>query len=443
MKKLILTAALLSSLVAPVGAQTGMDGDTLVLSGPGGQLRVAGYEVDVDQVRFSEAGATILSGATLTRPGRDGHVLIRQVEIPETGLLSRIFKPTSDCNLAEATSGTILASDIRFRPDSDLGVPGGREEVQIPVLVIEVAHIGCSWRMTAMADGLVISGVDGSRIDIDTIDARLRFSGPALKKVDARVDMIGMGLIGAEGPGGLRSKEVGFSFSGDLSDDGIFSLIRSDAPLKDLISAASDSVNRLGLYVRGFEMVPDLFLPERDLTRLGIVGYPPISGDAEIAASMEFGAFRVRGASDLSGIVRGEISLSGSLPGPGGVGIPDAIAGSVPVPAELIGVSLERATIRYEDLGLDEIIEHLTGRPVATLATDLIGSRVDRVSARLPGGLEATVTAAWDGVMGILQDGSGSAGLRPEQPFSLIDFAVSGMMGPKMAASRTGAWREN
>lgn len=158
---------------------------------------------------------------------------------------------------------------------------------------------------------------------------------------------------------------------------------------------------------------------------------------------MERGAFRVRGSADMTGIVRGEMDLSGSLPRPGGVSVPDAIAGSVPVPAELIGMTLERATIRYEDLGADGIIEHMTGRPVAALATDLIGPRVERVSTRLPGGLGATVTAAWDGVMGILRDGNGSAGLRPEQPFSLIEFAVSGMMGPTMAASRTGAWREN
>jgi hypothetical protein len=443
MRRLILTAAFLTSLAAPVAAQTGADGDTLVLSGPGGQLRVVGYEVDVDQVRFSEAGVTILSGATLTRPGRDGHVLIRQVEIPETGLLARILTPISECDPTEAASGAILAREVRFRPDSDLGVPGGREEIRVPVMEIEMSRIGCSWRMTGVADGVVISGVDGSRIDIDTVETRMRLSGRSLEEVDARVDLIGMALTGADRPGGLMSEEVGFSFSGDLSDDGIFSLIRSDAPLKDLISAASDSVTRFGFYVRGFEMVPDLFLPERDLTRLGIAGYPPISGDAEIAASMEFGSFRVRGASDLSGIVRGELDLSGSLPQPGGVSVPDAIAGSVPVPAELIGVSLERATIRYEDLGADGVIEHLTGRPVATLATDLIGSRVDRVSGRLPGGLPATVAAAWDGILGILRDGSGSAGLRPEQPFSLIELAVSGMMGPTMAASRTGAWREN
>ena len=443
MRKLILTAALLPSLAAPVAAQTAADGDRLVLSDQGGQLRVAGYEVDVDQVRFSEAGAMILSGATLTRPGRDGHVLIRQVEIPETGLLSRLLKPASECDPTEAASGTILARDVRFRPDSDLGVPGGREEVRVPVMEIEASRIGCSWRMSALADGVVISGVDGSRIDIDTVETRMRLSGPDLKEVDARVDLIGMALTGAEGPGGLRSQEVGFSFSGDLSDSGVFGLVRSGAPLAELISVASEGVTRAGFYMRGFELVPDLFLPERDLTRLGLTGHPPISGDTEIAVSMERGAFRVRGSADMTGIVRGEMDLSGSLPRPGGVSVPDAIAGSVPVPAELIGITLERATIRYEDLGADGIIEHMTGRPVAALATDLIGPRVERVSTRLPGGLGATVTAAWDGVMGILRDGNGSAGLRPEQPFSLIEFAVSGMMGPTMAASRTGAWREN
>lgn len=443
MRRLTLAAALLPSLAAPVTAQTGADGDSLVLSGPGGQLRVAGYEVDVDQVRFSDAGATILSGATLTRPGRDGHVLIRQVEVPETGLLARILTPISECDPAEAASGTVLARDVRFRPDSDLGVPGGREEVRVPVMEIEMSRIGCSWRMTGVADGVVISGVDGSRIDIDTVETRLRLSGPTLEEVDARVDLIGLALTGVEGPVGLRSDEVGFSFSGDLSDSGLVSLVRSDAPLAELITAAADSAIRSGFYMRGFELVPDLFLPERDLTRLGLTGHPPISGDTEIAVSMERGAFRVRGSADMTGIVRGEMDLSGSLPQPGGVSVPDAIAGSVPVPAELIGVSLERATIRYEDLGADGIIEHLTGRPVAELATDLIGPRVERASSRLPGGLGATVTAAWDGVMGILRDGNGSAGLRPEQPFSLIEFAVSGMLGPTMAASRTGAWREN
>lgn len=442
MRKLTLAAALMPALASPVSAQ-GDDAERLILNGGGGRLLVAGYEVDVDRVRLTEGGGSVLSGATLTRPGRDGHVLIRQIEVPDTGLLAQILNPGADCDPTEALSGTVLARDVRFRPDSDLGVTGGREEVRVPVLTIETARIGCSWRMTGVADGVVISGVDGSRIDVDTVETRVRASGPELEQVDLRVDLIGLGLTGAYGPGGLRAEGVGFSLTADLSEGGLVSAVRAGAPTGELITLASGSVTRGGAYLRGFELVPDLFLPERDLDRLGLEGEPPVTGDAEIALSVETGGFRVRGSSDLSGIVRGELDLSGSLPRPGGVSVPDAIAASVPVPAELIGVSLERVTLRYEDLGAGRIVEHLTGRPVGALAADLVGSRVDRVSARLPGGLPATVGAAWGAVIGILEAGRGAAGLRPDAPFSLIELAVSGMMGPAMAASRTGAWREN
>jgi hypothetical protein len=209
------------------------------------------------------------------------------------------------------------------------------------------------------------------------------------------------------------------------------------------MAVATGSVTRGGVYMRGFELVPDLFLPERDLQHLGLEGVDPVIGDAELAISVELGDFRVRGSSDLSGLVRGDLDISGALPETGGVSVPDAIAGSIPVPAELVGVSLDRVTVRYEDLGAAGIVEHLTGRTVEALASDLVGTRVDRVSARLPGGLPATVGAGWGAMMGILREGSGAVGLRPEQPFSLLELAVTGMMGPAMAAGRTGAWREN
>lgn len=440
MRRLTLAAALLPVLAVPAAAQTG-EGQ-LVLSGEGGQLGIAGYEIDVDQVRLPDAGGAVLSGATLTRPGRDGHVLIRQVEVPDTGLLAQILAPASECDPAQAASGTILARDVRFRPDSDLGVAGGQEEIRIPLMTIETARIGCSWRMTGLADGVVISGVDGSRIDIMTLETRVRMSGPDLEELDARVDLFGLSLTGAEGPGGLRAEELGVSVTADLSEEGLFALMGSGAPLPEIMAVATGSVTRGGIYMRGLELVPDLFLPERDLQRLGLENGRVVSGDAELAASVEMGDFRLRGSSDLSGLVRGSLDVSGALPEAGGMSVPDAIAGSVPVPAELIGVSLDRVSVRYEDLGAAGVVEHLTGRTVDALAGELIGARLDRVSARLPGGLSATVGAGWGAIMELLRDG-GAAGLRPDQPFSLLELAVSGMMGPTMAAGRTGAWREN
>lgn len=437
MRRLTYAAALLPVLAVPAASQTG-DGQ-LVLSGQAGQLSIAGYEIDVDQVRLPDAGGAVLSGATLTRPGRDGHVLIRQIEFPDTGLLSQILAPASECDPTEAASGTVLARDVRFRPDSDLGVTGGQEEIRIPLVTIETARISCSWRMTGLADGVVISGVDGSRIDIMTLETRVRMSGPEL---DARVDLFGLSLTGAEGPGGLRAEELGFSVTADLSEGALISLIGSGAQLPDIMAVATGSVTRGGVYLRGLELVPDLFLPERDLQRLGLEGVGAVAGDADLAVSVEMGDFRVRGSSDLSGLVRGSLDVSGALPEAGGISVPDAIAGSVPVPAELIGVSLERVSLRYEDLGAAGIVEHLTGRTVEDLAGEMIGARLDRVSSRLPGGLPATVGAGWGAIMDLLRYG-GAAGLRPDQPFSLLELAVSGMMGPAMAAGRTGAWREN
>lgn len=443
MRRITLAAAFLPLLAAPVAAQTGGQDGALTLFGRSGQLSVAGYEIDADEVRLPEAGGAVLSGATLTRPGRDGHVLIRQLEVTDTDLLAQILDPSSECDPTEAVSGTLRAREVRFRPDGDMGVAGGREEIRIPLLTIETARIGCSWRMTALADGVVVSGVDGSRIDLASVEARARLSGPELNELDARVDLSGVVLTGASGPGGLRVDETGASLTADLSEGGLFGRARAGAPLPELMAVAAGSVTRGGAYLRGLELVPDLFLPERDLARLGLEGAAPVTGDAELAVSVERGGFRVRGSSDLTGLLRGELDLSGALPEAGGVGVPDVIASAVPVPAELIGVTLERVTLRYEDRGAAGVVEHLSGRTPEALASGLIGPRVDRVSARLPGGLPATVAAGWGSVVTLLREGRGAVGLRPDQPFSLIELAVSGMMGPAAAASKTGAWREN
>lgn len=441
MRRLTCAAALLPLLAMPVTAQTGPSGIELLLSGEAGLIRAGGYEIDVDEVRIPETGGAVLSGATLTRPGRDGYVLIRQMEVPDTALLAQVLSPTDACDPTDASSGKITAREVRFRPDSDLGVPEGREEIRIPILTIDTSRIGCSLRMSATADGVVVSGVDGSRIDISALEARVRLSGPEMREVEARVDLFGIGLSGAEGPAGLRAGEAGFSFTADLSDRALLSRARAGAPLSELITAAAGTVLRGGAYLRDLEMVPELFLPERDRERTGVAGQEPIRGDLELAASLEMGAIRVRGASDLSGIVRGELDLIGAIPAPGGITIPAAISGSVPVPAELIGLTVERASFRYEDLGVAKILHTLSGHTPEELATRLVGSRVDRVATRLPGGLTATLRAGWEAVLSALRDGRGSAGVRPEQPFSLLELAVSGMMGPDAAAARTGGWR--
>jgi hypothetical protein len=440
MRKWMLSALLGPLLTAPAWAQTV---DMLTLSGAGGRAIVAGYEIDAEQVRVREMGGIILSGATLTRPGRDGHVLIRQLEMPDTQFLERLLDPLRGCDPAEARSGVITARDVRFRPDSDLGVPGGKEEIRIPQMTIDLSLIGCSWRATGSADAVVISGVDGSRIDLTTIEGRFRLSGPELREVDARLDLFGVDLIGVSGPGGIRLGEAGVSLTADLSDTGLPALIRSGATMPELIAAAATSVLRGGVYMRGVELIPDLFLSERDLERTGLDRTGSVTGFAELSASLEMGAIRVRAAADLTGLVAGELSVSGAAPSPDGVVIPAAISGSVPVPAELIGLSLDRVTLRYEDLGIGQVIRHLSGQEPVELAAGLVGSRIDRIANRLPGGLPATVQSGWGAVLDLFRSGSGAVGLRPEQPFSLLELAVSGMMGPNMAASRTGSWSEN
>lgn len=443
MRNVTCAVALLPLLAMPVSAQTGPGGDGLSLSGEGGLFRAAGYEIDIDEVRLTGTGGAILSGATLTRPGRDGYVLIRQMEMPDPGLLAQVLSPTASCDPTDASSGKVVAREVRFRPDSDLGVSAGQEEIRIPLLTIDTSRIGCSWRMSATADAVLISGVDGSRIDITTAEARVRLSGPEMRELDARVDLFGIGLNAADGPGGLRAGEAGFSFAADLSDEGLLARLSADAPLADLITIASGSVLRGGLYVRDLELIPDLFLPAGDRARTGIDGPEPIRGDLELIAGVEMGALRFRGASDLTGVVRGELDLVGALPPPGGLSLPAAISGSVPVPAELVGFTVERASFRYEDLGVAKTLSDLSGRGPEELANRLLGDRIGRVADRLPGGLPATVRAGWDAILSALRDGRGSAGVRPEQPFSLLELAVSGMMGPDSAAARTGAWRQD
>ena len=441
MRGLIL-ATVLPVLAGPIAAQTGVSEKQLALLGASGGLRVAGYDIDFDEVRLPEGGGVILSDATLTRSGRDGQVLIGQIEMADTVLLTHILAPAAKCDPTAAVSGTVVARDVRFRPDADLGVSGGQEEIRTPLITLETVRIGCSWRMTGLADRIAISGVDGSRIDIMTLEGRLRLSGRDLRDLDARLDLIGMDLTGVSGPGGLQADAIGVSVTADLSDGAFIDLVRSDAPLADLLIAAAGSVTRGAIYMRGLELDPEVFLPERELGRLGLEGHDPISGDAEFAMSLERGEIRFRGLSDLSGMIRGEIGLEGSLPESGGFALPGAIAGSIPVPTEVLGITLAKVSIRYEDLGAARIIETLTGRSMEILVEDLVGSRVSRVSARLPGGLPSTVRAGWEAVLGILRSGRGAAGLRPDKPFSLLELAVSGVMGPSVAASRTGAWHE-
>ena len=448
MRRLTRAAALLPFLAMPVTsqtvkAQTAPESAELSLSGQAGLFRVAGYEIDIDDVRLTGTGGAILSGATLTRPGRDGYVLIRQMEVPDTGLLAQVLNPDAACDPTEASSGRITAREVRFRPDSDLGVEGGREEIRIPFLTIDTSRIGCSWRMSATADAVMISGVDGSRIDIATAEARIRLSGPQMRELDGRVDLFGIGLTGASGPGGLRVGEAGVNFAADLSEAGLIARLGSDAPLSEMIQLASGSVLRGGLYLRALELIPELFLPQEDRERTGLAAQEAIRGDLELSGAIDMGTVRLRGVSDLGGVVRGELDLIGALPAPGGLTLPAAISGSVPVPAEMLGLTVERASFRYEDLGVAKTLTDLSGHRPEELANRLLGDRIGRVADRLPGGLPATVRAGWDAILTALRDGAGSAGVRPEQPFSLLELAVSGMMGPDSAASRTGAWRQD
>lgn len=436
MLKLIRAAALLPLLATPVAAEQA--GPELTLSDGSAVLRVSGYVVEVEQVRMLEAGGMVLSGATLTRPGRDGYLIARQVELSDPKLLTRLLDPTADCDPSAAGSGQMVARDVRFRPDPDLGVPGLREEIRVPALRLETALIGCSWQVRAEAEAIRITGVDGSRLDVIGAEARLRLSGPQMRALDLRVDLFGLDLIGVDGPAGLRMGEAGFSLVADLTDGGLISLIRSGSP--DLLASIPETVVRAGVYVRDLDLIPDLFLPERDLLRTGLEETGQITGDMELSLGLDRGDGRVRASYELSGIGSGELSVNLTVPGATTLRIPEAISASVPVPSELIGVSVSRASLSYRDGGGAEILRRVSGRGPEELAQSLIGGRVERVSSRLPGGLSATVTAAWGAVIKIVSDGTGSAGLRPDQPFTLLDLAVSGMMGPGFAATRTGAY---
>jgi len=453
MKKIIRAAALLPLLAFQSPAQTAAQalsesgqetqhksGVELMITGQGGSVHAAGFRIEADQVRHPEVGGVILSGVTLTRPGRDGLVLIRQVEVSNLALLARILDPTGPCTPTDAMSGTLEAQDVRFRPDSDLGVPEGREEIRLPLLRVDATQIGCSLQVKSEADGVTISGIDGSRIDISTIETRVRLSGLEMRNVDFRVDLFGLILNTVSGPGGLQAQEAGFSMVADMSAGGLPDLIRSGMPLSDLISAADGAVMRGGVYLRGLELVPDIFLPARDLRRISLQGSDPIRGNLEMTGSVERGEVRVRVASDLSGIAAGEVSFTGGLPGPDAPLIPEAISGSLPIPPELIGSTLSRISFTWRDDGVSDLMRVAFGRGPEEIAQAVIGERVERIAARLPGGLSATAMDTWAELRRILQVGSGSAGLRPEQPVSLLELGVAGLMGPSFAASRAGAY---
>jgi hypothetical protein len=446
MKKIIGVALLLPLLSTQSLAETSASVPPeppradLVVTGQGGTLRAAGYLFDAEQVRHPEQGGVILSGVTLTRPGRDGLVLIRQVEVSNLALAARLLNPTGPCLATDAMSGTVTAREVRFRPDQDLGVPEGREEIRLPLLRVDASQIGCSLQVSAEADGVSVSGVDGSRIDLATIEARARLSGPTMRNVDLRVDLFGVGLTTLEGPGGLSAAEAGFSLVADLSDGGLLDLAGSGASLADLISAGREGVLRVGTYFRGLELTPDRFLPDRDLRRVKLDGKDPIRGDFELTGSVERGEVRFRVASDLSGLAAGEIAVTGGLPGPNAPVIPEAISASVPVPPDLIGSTLSRLSFSWRDDGVSELMREVVGKDPEGVAQALIGDRVERVAGRLPGGLSATALGAWGEIRRILRDGSGTAGLRPEQPVSLLELGVSGLMGPSLAAGRAGAF---
>jgi hypothetical protein len=444
MKKIIGAALMLPLLSTQLSSETltppGPLAAELRTMGQGGVLSASGYSLQADQVRHLETGGVSLSGVTLTRPGRDGYVLIRQVDVSDLNLMARLLDPTTPCSRTDALSGSVTAREVRFRPDQDLGVPEGREEIRVPVITVSATQIGCSLQVASDADGVTVSGVDGSRIDLARVETRARLSGPEMRSVDLRMDLFGMSLSGPEGDGGISFGEAGFSIVADLSSDGLLEAITTEASLEELIAASREGVLRGGVYLRGLELTPDRFLPERDLQRISLQGAPTIRGGVEVTGSVERGEVRLRASSDLSGLGAWEFTLVGGVPGSGTLTIPDAISASVPIPSELIGATLSRLTFSWRDEGVSELMRGAFGRDPEGVAQSLIGDRLGRVSTRLPGGLPATVNGAWSEISRILRDGSGSAGLRPDQPVSLLELGIAGLMGPSFAASRSGAF---
>lgn len=444
MKKIIGAALMLPLLSTQLASQILTPPEPLAaelqIMGQGGVLSASGYSLQADQVRYLETGGVSLSGVTLTRPGRDGYVLIRQVDVSDLNLMARLLDPMAPCSRTDALSGSVTARELRFRPDQDLGVPEGREEIRVPAITVSATQIGCSLQISSDADGVTVSGVDGSRIDLARIETRARLSGPEMRDMDLRVDLFGMILAGPGGDAGLRFGEAGFSMVADLSSGGFLETVIAGAPIGDLIEASRGGVLRGGGYLRGLELTPDRFLPERDLQRINLQGVPTIRGGVEMTGSVERGEVRLRAASDLSGLGAWEFGLIGGVPGSGSLTIPDAISASVPIPSELIGATLSRLTFSWRDEGVSDLMRGAFGRDPEAVAQSLIGDRLERVSTRLPGGLPATVMGAWSEISRILRDGSGSAGLRPDQPVSLLELGIAGLMGPSFAASRSGAF---
>lgn len=396
--------------------------------------------IRADRVTRPDGGGIMLHRADLTRDGRDGSIRIRSLFLADIALIAAL---SSSC--AETpVSGEAIARGVRFNPDPGGDVPGARnaEGVEISLASLDLSVSGCERSVEGPMDGIVITGVDGSSLSIDSADTSLSVDGED-GAIRTRTDVSGVRLLDAEGGAtGFRFAEAGVSFHGRRGDVGGVLGDLSERDLPGLLDRLSRADAGFGGYFRGLDMVPARFFPEDDRERLGLDGVDRISGSAEMSGGAAVGHVRFTARADLDELLRGETHLRFRTPSGEGMTLPAAVTDRLPVPSDLLGLTLERISVSYEDLGAGRVIREATGRTPLDILSDAGSERVERAADRLPGGFGPALRAAWSAVEDMIDQG-GKVGMEPAPPVTLMEAGISGLGGADALAKRLGAYKKD
>jgi hypothetical protein len=385
-----------------------------------------------------DEGGVLMEDVRVSRKGADGVVHVEGVFLTDKSLLGFL----SGACLRAPKSGEMIARGVRFRPDFDADVPGARnaEGLDIALATLDIELSGCGRSVSGALDDVEVSGVDGSLFSFDGADVKLDMAGSG--RAETRLDFVNGRVTDAKGEyAGLSFSEAGVSLEGDREEViSVFSFMK-DKDLESVLSLLAEMDASAGWYFRGLNIDTARFLPEEDRTRLGLDAVENVAGDAEMSLGAALGQVRMMTRFDLADLAVGDAFLRFSVPREK-TSLPAAVTDRLPLPAPLLGVSLNRATLSYEDKGAGDVVEAATGRRPREIVEDVASERVESAAGRLPGGFAEGVKAAWNGVLSLLDGTASQAGLSPEAPVTLMDAGLSGISGSDALASRLGAYQK-
>lgn len=405
----------------------------------GFSAKEGGVTFHAETVSRLDEGGVILNDVKVSRPETDGVIRIEALLLTSEDILGF----TSGACLRAPVSGEAVARGVRFRPDPDAHVPDAEnaEAVDIALVTLDVEMSGCGRSVSGPLDGIEVTGVDGSSFSFDGADVKVDLSGSG--RVETRVDLVNGKVEDSEGGyAGFSFSEAGFSFQGDQGEvTSLLSLLKAKDIEGFVLNLAHIDAG-VGGYIRGMDVDTAKFLPDEDRSRLGLDDVEAIFGDFEVSMGVAQEQARMMTRFDAPGLAKGEAFLRFEVPREKTV-LPASVADRLPLPASLLSVSLHRATVSYEDLGLGDVTESATGRRPRDILEDAGHDRVNKVVDRLPGGLGQAARSAWAAVLELADGKISQVGLSPEGPVTLMQAGLSGFSGAGALASSVGAYKDD